>query len=393
MKKYVDKDKLQEFTTKLTGKYKQMFSSPLVASTVADMTDEEKVYVYVGSETGYTNGNWYYYDGSDWVSGGVYNAVAVETDDTLLVQGQAADSKAVGDAINEVKEDLAEFKYGGGGLTDEARNLLLYTLEKVAWIDDNGTEYLEALESALFPVATLESITAVFTSPSINIYDDWDLDDLKQYLTVTAHYDDESTQEVSSSLYELSGELSVGTSTITVTYARKTTTFDVTVSAPLYSFEIGVHNFTSPAGKVEATNANTAIITSSTANSNDTHANLSKVSANTSACNSNNNYNNGGEKFFTIPANSTCRFKAYVNAKSNWGTNTGCTVSVRGASQAVIKQMSVSTVGEWKEISPFDISSATDVYCIGSWLGTRGGSVATMINMSVVLYVGDVRYI
>lgn len=110
MKKYVDKDKLQEFTTKLTGKYKQMFSSPLVASTVAGMTDEEKVYVYVGSETGYTNGNWYYYDGSDWVSGGVYNAVAVETDDTLLVQGKAADSKAVGDAIDEVKADIEELQ-------------------------------------------------------------------------------------------------------------------------------------------------------------------------------------------------------------------------------------------------------------------------------------------
>ena len=57
--------------------------APLVASVVADMTDTSRVYVYTGSETGYTNGNWYYWNGSAWVSGGVYNAVAVVTDTTL----------------------------------------------------------------------------------------------------------------------------------------------------------------------------------------------------------------------------------------------------------------------------------------------------------------------
>lgn len=106
MAKYVDKNALQEYTTKLTNKYKTLFSSPLVANTAADMTDTEKVYVYVGSETGYTNGNWYYYNGSAWVSGGVYNAVAVETDTTLAVSGKAADSKKVGDEIADIKSAL-----------------------------------------------------------------------------------------------------------------------------------------------------------------------------------------------------------------------------------------------------------------------------------------------
>ena len=50
--------------------------SPLVAATAASMTDTNKVYVYTGSETGYTNGNWYYHDGTSWVSGGVYNSVS-----------------------------------------------------------------------------------------------------------------------------------------------------------------------------------------------------------------------------------------------------------------------------------------------------------------------------
>lgn len=76
--------------------------SPLVASTVSAMTDHNKIYVYTGSESGYTAGNWYYYDGSAWTSGGVYNSIAVQTDKTLSIAGMAADAKATG----EVKETL-----------------------------------------------------------------------------------------------------------------------------------------------------------------------------------------------------------------------------------------------------------------------------------------------
>ena len=77
--------------------------SPLAAATAAGMTDTTKVYVYTGSETGYTAGNWYYYDGSAWTSGGVYNAAAVQTDDSLSVSGMAADGKAAGAAIRVAK--------------------------------------------------------------------------------------------------------------------------------------------------------------------------------------------------------------------------------------------------------------------------------------------------
>lgn len=116
MKNYVDKDKLQEYTTKLTAKNKTIFAtkaevgSPLVAASVAEMTDTNKIYVYVGSESGYTSGNWYYYNGSDWVSGGIYNAVAFETDTTLTQAGMAADAKATGDAIALEKNALNDVK-------------------------------------------------------------------------------------------------------------------------------------------------------------------------------------------------------------------------------------------------------------------------------------------
>ena len=50
--------------------------APLTASTAAGMIDRTKVYVYVGSETGYTAGDWYYWNGSAWADGGVYNSIA-----------------------------------------------------------------------------------------------------------------------------------------------------------------------------------------------------------------------------------------------------------------------------------------------------------------------------
>lgn len=85
------------------NKLKGMIGSPLVAKTSSEMTDTTHIYVYVGSESGFTNGNWYYYDGQAWVSGGVYNSSAVDTDTTLTVSGKAADAKATGDAIQQVK--------------------------------------------------------------------------------------------------------------------------------------------------------------------------------------------------------------------------------------------------------------------------------------------------
>lgn len=84
----------------------EAYGSPLTAATAADMTDQGRVYVYTGSETGYTSGHWYYYDGSAWTDGGVYNAVAVDTDTTLAISGKAADAKKTGDEIIQIKEDF-----------------------------------------------------------------------------------------------------------------------------------------------------------------------------------------------------------------------------------------------------------------------------------------------
>lgn len=85
------------------------FGAPLTASTVAEMTMQNRVYVYTGSETGYTAGHWYYWNGSAWTDGGVYNSVAFSTDTTLTISGQAADAKVTGDEIKKTKAEMSLF--------------------------------------------------------------------------------------------------------------------------------------------------------------------------------------------------------------------------------------------------------------------------------------------
>ena len=63
------------------------------------------------------------------------------------------------------------------------------------------------------------------------MYDSDSLDSLKADLVVTAHWSNSTTTTVPSADYTLSGTLTVGTSTITVSYGGKTTTFNVTVSS------------------------------------------------------------------------------------------------------------------------------------------------------------------
>ena len=123
----------------------------------------------------------------------------------------------------------AEISGGGSGLTDGAKQALLNCFAHVAWIDEDGQDYYDALEGELYPPATLTSISAVYTQ-SGTVYDTDSLDSLKTDLVVTAHWDDNTTSTVASSQYTLSGTLTVGTSTITVTYGGKTTTFTVVVS-------------------------------------------------------------------------------------------------------------------------------------------------------------------
>lgn len=109
--------------------------SPLVASTVAGMTDQTKIYVYTGSETGYTSGHWYYYNGSAWADGGIYQSTGIDTDKTLTVADQAADGKAVGDELTALNSALNSLTEGG-----EVRTSIVPTIVENVAIGNTGQE-------------------------------------------------------------------------------------------------------------------------------------------------------------------------------------------------------------------------------------------------------------
>ena len=140
----------------------------------------------------------------------------------------------------------------GGGISDAVKQALLDCFENVVWINGDGQDYYDTLNEALYPPANLVSISAVYTQMG-TVYDNQSLDSLKSNLVVTALYDDTTSATVPSTDYTLSGSLTTGTSTITVIYEGKTTTFDVTVTHATTQYTI-TNTLT------ECTNSNTASV-------------------------------------------------------------------------------------------------------------------------------------
>lgn len=75
--------------------------APLVALSASDMTDHDQVYLYEGSEQGYTAGDYYYWSGSAWVSGGEYGAGGSMTIDTTISTSShnPVENRAIGQAL------------------------------------------------------------------------------------------------------------------------------------------------------------------------------------------------------------------------------------------------------------------------------------------------------
>lgn len=112
-------------------------------------------------------------------------------------------------------------------MSSDVKAALLLLASKVAYIDDDGQDYYSELEDALFPPATLVSISAVY-SQIREVFDTETLDDLRDNLVVSALYGDTTVKIVQN--YTMTGSLNVGTNTITVSYGGMTATFTVTVS-------------------------------------------------------------------------------------------------------------------------------------------------------------------
>lgn len=117
-----------------------------------------------------------------------------------------------------------------------AKVALVSMLQHMPFLDEIGVQYYNTLSRILMNREVL-SIVAVYSSTK-TIGTNTPLDDLKDGLIVTATYTDGTTSILGGDEYVLSGTLVRGTSTITVAYLDKTTTFNVT-DVVLYCLEGG----------------------------------------------------------------------------------------------------------------------------------------------------------
>lgn len=143
----------------------------------------------------------------------------------------------------------------GSGLTNEIKQALLQLASKVAYIDASGQNYYQDLYDALYSTPkTLVSISATYNQTD-TIYTTDSLNDIpnRGTLTVVATYNDSSTETITN--YTLSGNLTAGTSTITVIYSGETTTINVNVTAVVGIYTI-INNLT---GCSTSNNATTII--------------------------------------------------------------------------------------------------------------------------------------
>ena len=137
-----------------------------------------------------------------------------------------------------------QFPSSGSGLTSDVKAALLYLAQQVMYINGNGSAVYSQLETALnssgggdsggggsddpTPSASVSSISAVINQTG-TVYDTDSLSTIRQYLTVTAHYSDSTSATITG--YTLSGTLTAGTSTITISYSGKSTTVNVNVTS------------------------------------------------------------------------------------------------------------------------------------------------------------------
>lgn len=127
------------------------------ASTVSLMTDTSAIYKYTGNESGYEANTLYYHNGTAWTP----ISSKIETDKSLSQINVPADGLAVGNALDILREDVAvddTFSYEGQGADAKATGeelavLKQYINEFEPYIDKMKEEI--AAQTASFDVSSL----------------------------------------------------------------------------------------------------------------------------------------------------------------------------------------------------------------------------------------------
>lgn len=97
-----ESDIISALIVQIQQKYNSLVggATPIPVASVSQMTDTSKIYLLT------TDNNWYYYNGTAWVSGGLY-ASGIVIDPTLTRSGQAADAYETGVRFGENENSLS----------------------------------------------------------------------------------------------------------------------------------------------------------------------------------------------------------------------------------------------------------------------------------------------
>ena len=88
--------------------------SPLVASSIDDMTETDRVYVNT------TDGNWYYYDGDSWEIGGTYQSTAIGEGEVELINLSNTLKSSVNGSYPEINKNNGYYIASWGSLAESS---------------------------------------------------------------------------------------------------------------------------------------------------------------------------------------------------------------------------------------------------------------------------------
>ena len=292
-------------------------------------------------------------------------------------------------ALDTLKNDLVVTAHWSNGTTSTVTD---YALSGTLSAGSNTVtvSYGGQTTTITVTVVALSSISAVYTQ-SGTVYTTTSLDDLKADLVVTATFADSTTQTVTG--YTLSGTLTEGTSTITVSYAGKTTTFNVTVTeTALYPIRDISEMAVSSDIKLSVSNGN-HIVLKTTANSRTCYIFSSYVKT---------NYNPVfiANELFSLPAGATYEIKVknisytgntvasnnFVGLNAKASDSSGTTVATSGS--ITIANAGDGTLSDVTNTATLETDSVTNI-----------GSIAffayrpVTLEFDIELRVNGVRYI
>ena len=292
-------------------------------------------------------------------------------------------------ALDTLKNDLVVTAHWSNGTTSTVTD---YALSGTLSAGSNTVtvSYGGQTTTITVTVVALSSISAVYTQ-SGTVYTTTSLDDLKADLVVTATFADSTTQTVTG--YTLSGTLTEGTSTITVSYAGKTTTFNVTVTeTALYPIRDISEMAVSSDIKLSVSNGN-HIVLKTTSNSRTCYIYSSYVKP---------TYNPGfiANELFSLPAGATYEIKVknisytgntvasnnFVGLRANASDSSGTTVATSGS--ITIANAGDGTLSDVTNTATLETDSVTNIGSIAFFVYRP-----VTLEFDIELRVNGVRYI